>query len=95
MATEFQNLGQYLKEKRVQGGYTQVELAARLGDVHSQFVSNWERGLCAPPSHCFQDLIQILKLNRETLVEVMLVDSQKVIESKVYRKKSKAGKKTA
>lgn len=92
---EFNQLGQYLKEKRVESGYTQAELAGKLGDVHSQFVSNWERGLCAPPSHAFQDLIGILKLNREKLVEVMLVDSQKVIESKVYKKKGKAGKKTA
>lgn len=92
---EFHQLGQYLKEKRVESGYTQAELASRLGDVHSQFVSNWERGLCAPPSHAFQDLISILKLNRERLVEVMLVDSQKVIEQKVYKKKGKAGKKSA
>jgi transcriptional regulator with XRE-family HTH domain len=80
---EFNQLGQYLKEKRVESGYTQAELANKLGDVHSQFVSNWERGLCAPPSHAFQDLIAILKLNREKLVEVMLVDSQSVIEAKV------------
>ena len=92
---EFNELGLYLKAKRVESGYTQAELAGKLGDVHSQFVSNWERGLCAPPSHAFQDLIAILKLNREKLVDVMLIDSQKVIEGKVYKKKSKAGKKTA
>lgn len=92
---EFNQLGQYLKEKRVASGLTQAELASKLGDVHSQFVSNWERGLCAPPGHAFQDLIGILKLNREHLVEVMLIDSQKTIKAKVYKKKSKANKKSA
>lgn len=91
---EFANLGQYLKEKRVKAKFTQTELAEKLGSVHTQFVSNWERGLCAPPSHCFHDLIGVLKLNKVDLVEAMLEDSKKIIESKVYNKKntrSKAG----
>jgi DNA-binding transcriptional regulator YiaG len=89
---EFANLGKYLKEKRVKSKYTQIELAATLGNVHTQFVSNWERGLCAPPSHCFHDLIGILKLNRLDLVEAMLQDSKKIIESKVYNRKSTRAK---
>lgn len=89
---EFENLGKYLKEKRVKSKYTQTELAEALGDVHTQFVSNWERGLCAPPSHCFHDLISVLKLNRADLVEAMLQDSKKIIESKVYNKKSTRSK---
>lgn len=91
---EFQNLGNFLKQKRVDSGLTQSELAAKLGDVHSQFVSNWERGLCAPPSHSFQKLIDVLKINRDRMVEVMLEDSKLVIESKVLKKK-KSVKKTA
>jgi transcriptional regulator with XRE-family HTH domain len=85
---EFASLGKYLKEKRVKAKFTQTELAEALGDIHTQFVSNWERGLCAPPSHCFHNLIAILKLNRVDLVEVMLEDSKKIIESKVYNKKN-------
>jgi len=89
---EFANLGQYLKEKRIKNKFTQVDLATSLGDVHTQFVSNWERGLCAPPSHCFHDLIGVLKLNRADLVKVMLEDSKKIIESKVYNKKNTSSK---
>ena len=84
--TEFFELGTYLKEKRQSEKLTQAELANKLGDVHAQFVSNWERGLCAPPGHCFLQLIQILSLNREKLVRVMLNDSRKVIQSKVHGK---------
>jgi len=92
---EFKNMGTYLRQKRLDSGYTQSELASSLGDVHSQFVSNWERGLCAPPGHSLHKLIDVLKLSREKLVDVMLEDSRVVIESKVFKKKSKAGKKTA
>jgi len=87
---EFKNLGLYLKEKRIEHGYTQAELAEELGDVHSQFVSNWERGVCAPPGHCFQYLIEVLKLNREKLIHVMLTDSKLLIEAKVMKKKSRS-----
>lgn len=85
---EFSNLGNFLKNKRIERNLTQRELADALTDVHSQFVSNWERGLCAPPSHCFQDLIELLKINREALVNVMLEDSKATIEAKVYKKKA-------
>ncbi len=87
--TEFANLGNFLKQKRVDANLTQRELASALGNMNSQFVSNWERGLCAPPSHCFQKLIDMLKINRDTLVHVMLEDSRVVIEAKVYKKRSK------
>jgi transcriptional regulator with XRE-family HTH domain len=87
--TEFVNLGNFLKQKRVEANLTQRELASTLGNMNSQFVSNWERGLCAPPSHCFQKLIDMLKINRENLVHIMLEDSRIVIEAKVYKKKAK------
>jgi transcriptional regulator with XRE-family HTH domain len=80
---EFLELGTYLKEKRISEELTQAELAGKLGDVHTQFVSNWERGLCAPPGHCFTKLISVLHLNREKLVKVMLSDSKKVIQTKI------------
>jgi transcriptional regulator with XRE-family HTH domain len=83
---KFSHLGRYLKQKRIESDYTQMGLADTLGDMHSQFVSNWERGLCAPPSHKFQKLISVLKLNREKMAELMLEDSRIMIEEKIYLK---------
>lgn len=80
---EFERLGKFLKQKRIEKDLTQLELANTLGNVHSQFISNWERGLCAPPSHSLQSLIKL----REELVLVMLEDSRSVIEKKVFPKK--------
>ncbi len=84
---EFSNLGTFLKQKRIDSGFTQNELATKLGDVHSQFVSNWERGLCAPPNHSFQKLINVLKINKQKLVDVMMEDSKISIEARVLNKK--------
>jgi transcriptional regulator with XRE-family HTH domain len=81
---EFSNLSLFLKQQRIQKGYTQAELASSLKNVHSQFVSNWERGLCAPPTHCFQDLISLLKINRKKLEKVMLLDAKQEIQSRIY-----------
>ncbi len=87
--TEFSNLGTFLKQKRIESNLTQKELAHSLGNMNSQFVSNWERGLCAPPSHSFQRLIDVLRINRDRLVEIMLDDARTVIESRVYKKGKK------
>lgn len=86
---EFQNLGIYLREKRLSAGLTQTELSQSL-KVHVQFVSNWERGLCAPPSHCFHHLIDVLELNRDQVVSAMVSDSKRSIEAKIYKKKKKS-----
>lgn len=83
--TEFGNLGKYLKQRRLSLGLTQGELAELLSDVHVQFVSNWERGKCAPPSHSFEKLIKVLQLSRQKLVKVMVEDSKASIEAKVYK----------
>lgn len=82
---DYQNLGKYLKEKRISSGYTQSELAEKL-KVHVQFVSNWERGICAPPSHCFQQTLDILNADRKKIVSVMLLDSKRIIEAKIFNK---------
>jgi len=83
---EFRNLGQYLKQKRLGLDLTQSELANMLGNVHVQFISNWERGLCAPPNHCFEKLIETLNLSHKKLVKVMVEDSRNIIFAKVYNK---------
>ena len=86
---EYKQLGLYLREKRLESDLSQAALARSLKKVHVQFVSNWERGLCAPPGHCFEKLIEILRLNREVLVHVMVRDSKSIIEARIYKMKSK------
>jgi len=43
-----ENLGELIRQARVQRGWEQSELALRLGSVGQQTVSRWERGLGRP-----------------------------------------------
>lgn len=74
----FEASGNELRRLRLKHGLTQAELAKKLGDVHTQFVSNWERGLCAPPTHVMGKLSKILTpstWDRNQLREAVLDDS--------------------
>ena len=66
MSRTFSHIGEYLRTQRIAIGLTQASLATRV-DVHSQFVSNWERGLCAPPMDKKRKLKSTLKINFEDL----------------------------
>jgi transcriptional regulator with XRE-family HTH domain len=92
---DFYHLGQYLKQRRVDAGYSQVDLADKLGFASGQFVSNWERGICAPPGDSLQKMITLLKLDREKIVHVMVEDSTIEIRAKVYTKPSRSRKKSS
>jgi transcriptional regulator with XRE-family HTH domain len=85
MMTQFKFLGKFLKQKRLEASFSQMELSEQL-EIHNQFISNWERGLCAPPAHSFIRVIEILKVDRRKLVEEMLKDSRAVIEAVVFEK---------
>lgn len=44
------DLSQYLKKIRTKAGLTQKDLSSILNYSSPQFVSNWERGISAPPT---------------------------------------------
>ncbi|MFN3454388.1 MAG: helix-turn-helix domain-containing protein [Pseudobdellovibrio sp.] len=75
----------YLKKRRIAATCTQAELANQL-KVHVQFVSDWERGLYAPPDHCFQQALDILKVDRRKVVDVMVADSKREIKNKFLKR---------
>jgi transcriptional regulator with XRE-family HTH domain len=89
---EFEKLGEFLRKRRVESGYTQAEVASALGGIHSQFVSNWERGTCSPPGHSFHTLIKLLKINQNELVEIMVEDARSDIKKRIFRQKLRSGK---
>lgn len=67
----FAKLGDVLKHFRTHNArMSQQELADALS-VHVQFVSNWERGLCAPPHHCHAKLAKVLRLGNSAPTENM------------------------
>lgn len=88
MKKEFGHLGQALRQAREKLGYGQREFARKIG-IHNQFVSNWERGLCAPPEHSFHKVIDALEINRNELVKIMMRDKKNEIRNKVFAKKKR------
>lgn len=84
------HLGIYLRRKRIERDLTQAELAQIAEpNMHPQFVSNWERGLCAPPNHCFQRIIDILRLDKVELASAMLSDAKVEIETVISKQRFK------
>lgn len=64
--------GQYLRSKRQQVGLSQLDVSKKLGYTSSQFVSNWERGVSAPPLSIYHQLADLYQLGLEDLFEQSL-----------------------
>lgn len=72
----YSELGQYLRQWRTDAGVKQHELAQLLGYKSPQFVSNWERGLCAPPMDQIKPILNALKVDPGQFIKIYL-DIQK------------------
>lgn len=85
------SLANFLKEKRIRAGLSQKEVAEKLGYSTAQFVSNWERGLSAPPVETLKliaemyniDLDEVFQVTLESAVNRLTVD----LREKFYTKK--------
>lgn len=78
---KFVRMGHYLKGKRKEQRLSQSQVATRLGYTSSQFVSNWERGLCAPPVETLPKLIELYKMGKNEMVEIIVDEHRKYVES--------------
>jgi transcriptional regulator with XRE-family HTH domain len=82
MSKKFKHLSILLRQSRIDCVFTQESIAEQFG-FGAQLVSNWERGICAPPGDVFYNLIKLLKINKEELVNVMVDDARDRIQQKV------------
>ncbi|MBY0316440.1 MAG: helix-turn-helix domain-containing protein [Bdellovibrionales bacterium] len=65
-------LGEYLRVKRVDAGLSQKQVADKLKYSTPQFVSNFERGLCAPPMKALRVLVRLYNLNASEFTNFVL-----------------------
>jgi transcriptional regulator with XRE-family HTH domain len=72
----FEKLGLFLKQKRKAAGVRQREIAKVFGYTSSQFVSNWERGLCAPPFDALPVLCKMLHISRRQMISMVLEETE-------------------
>lgn len=83
----FKTLGTLLKDSREKNGYSQKEISSRLGYSSPQFISNIERGLCAPPLPKLKQLIEVYKLNPDKVVRLILREEKRKLESALIRRR--------
>ena len=88
-------LAKFLKEKRVQSGLSQKDVAERLGYSTSQFISNWERGISHPPLNTLRSLSQLYKINPEEMFDVLLKATVAQVEVDLKKKFYAAASTTA
>jgi transcriptional regulator with XRE-family HTH domain len=95
MRLVMKTLNDYLRQKRVDSGLSQLDVARELGYSSPQFVSNWERGLVSPPLETIAVLIDLYKISSTEVVSKILEETRDYLESNLGRKskKSKAKKK--
>ena len=69
-------LGEFIKQMRLDRGYSQAELAVNLGYMSPQFISDWERGISSPPVKKLPELASLLDVKTDVIFN-LLVDLAK------------------
>ena len=76
-------LNEYLRQKRIASGLSQLDVARVLGYASPQFVSNWERGLVSPPLETIGVLIQLYKMPTSEVISRILDETREFLESQL------------
>lgn len=77
-------LGKVLKQNRRALHLDQRGLAKRLG-IHSQLVSNWERGMCGVPLKHFRKISKLFKLDLSKMVSIYVGEVEHSLWEKLDR----------
>lgn len=80
-----EGLGEYLREKRLQKNLGQADVAKKLGYSSSQFVSNFERGLCSPPLPKIKILMQLYGISLNEMTKILLDFEKQLILATLSR----------
>ncbi len=89
---DFTRSGAVMKAYREKLGLTQRELAQRF-NMNSQFVSNWERGLCLPPTHMMKKLLKNKRFPKFDFIGALsadLIESHMMKYQDTKKRKAKA-----
>jgi transcriptional regulator with XRE-family HTH domain len=82
MPRPYAELGSHLSKLRKARKLTQKEVSVKLGYSSSQFISNFERGITAPPMKKMRTLIELYGLNlREVVNRIQVGQRRKLKEA--------------
>lgn len=77
--------GRFWQRARKAKGWTQVELAERLGLMTAQFVSNVERGIARYPLIYMPKLIRLLKVEPQEVMDLILREEARRIRQELKK----------
>ena len=80
----------YLLKAREKKGLTQKQLAEKLGIVSAQLISNWERGLCAPPIKKISTLASVLDIKFDPTFYLVMKYKSEVARQKAAVKQKQS-----
>ncbi|HRO66342.1 MAG TPA: helix-turn-helix transcriptional regulator [Pseudobdellovibrionaceae bacterium] len=87
MAGTKTKLANFLREARVEAGLSQIEVAKALGYSTSQFISNWERELAAPPVKILKRLGKLYGISSDRLLEMLIEQSEETLRRQFRQSK--------
>lgn len=82
-------IGEFLKDERAKSGFTQAEVAEKMGYETAQFLSNIERGKSAIPYEFIRKVIKIYGVSETVVVQYLVSLQQEFIEAEIKNKKLK------
>jgi len=85
---QFEAIGEYLKEKRIKKGLSQIDVAKVL-DCKSQFISNWERGLCTPPWDYLKTIVRMYGISEKEIMEFLIKEHERMVRKNLGFKTKK------
>jgi transcriptional regulator with XRE-family HTH domain len=83
--SSFSHLGKLLQTSRVAAGFSQKDIADKLGYSTAQVVSDWERGTRSPPMIIIKKLAKLYRIPVEDLFEVLLIERSAILELKLRK----------
>ena len=87
MRLVMRTLSDYLRQKRVDCGMSQLDVAKVLGYSSPQFVSNWERGLVSPPLETIAVLIDLYKIQPGEVIDRIMGETRDYLESQLAKRR--------
>ena len=90
MILDKKRFGDFLAQKRIDAGLSQLSLARAVGYSSPQYVSNWERAVCGPPLDKLHALCKTLKIDPKVLLDMIMEDTKSYLTAELkLGKKSK------
>lgn len=83
--------GKELRQMRESAGLTQTEVAKRFGYTTSQVISNFERGICAPPLGACKKLEKLYQVAPESIRNLVMADKVRKLREKFEAKAKRRG----